>query len=522
VTIQDSPPTFNLWTREWIELEKWDGSHERRGIAQALLQAHTYRGIYEQSPLVVAGIHRLLVAVLQFALKPDTPPKLRHLWKLTQFPSEAILQFGSSYADRFDLFSSDQPFMQSKSLSLTRKKKDPKPKSVAYLAPEVPTGNNIIHFRHGSQETDIFCPMCAASGLVVMPMFTTIGGPGVPAAINGTPPIYVLPSGKSLFHSLRASLVTRAFQPAQTVENDLVWWVRDGVVERGKKDVRQVGYLHGLTFTPRMIRLYPVRDQSSCTRCGRTSDWMIKEIIYEKGESRAKDEPWWRDPFTAYYPLSKESQKNPKAITPQAGRALWRDYAGLFLPLPEDEQQGQPAMLRQIAQLGLPDTLHYPFRCIGLRTEQMKFFEWIDEDAQIPLRLLHDMEHGQWVRGGLDFAEKCAAIIANQFARSFGKKTKDHERYQSLKMQMLDAYWSVLAQPFRSQFVRDIASDTWATAYRRWIYDTRDEAFRQFQRAAADAGKDARYFATRARAEAGCWKQLYNASFKFLKGVPET
>lgn len=61
-------PSFNLWYEPWIDLECLDGSIERVGIGPALLEAHRYRAIVSHSPLEVAGIQRLLVAVLQDAL----------------------------------------------------------------------------------------------------------------------------------------------------------------------------------------------------------------------------------------------------------------------------------------------------------------------------------------------------------------------------------------------------------------------------------------------------------------------
>lgn len=106
-------PTFNLWTEPWITLERLDGALEQRGIEYTLLNAQDYRGFYEQSPLAVVGIHRLLAGILQDALKPEEFPRLRALWKEPEFPAEDIRNFGLQYAHRFDLFSEDSPFFQS-------------------------------------------------------------------------------------------------------------------------------------------------------------------------------------------------------------------------------------------------------------------------------------------------------------------------------------------------------------------------------------------------------------------------
>jgi len=87
-------PSFNLWTDPWIPLEKGNGGIETVGIQQVLLQAAEYRAIYDPSPLVVVGIQRLLVAILQFALMPEKNGDLKKLWRAGRFPREALAKFG--------------------------------------------------------------------------------------------------------------------------------------------------------------------------------------------------------------------------------------------------------------------------------------------------------------------------------------------------------------------------------------------------------------------------------------------
>jgi len=95
-------PSFNLWTEPWIALEKPDGAIERAGIEKTLLNAEERRAIYDPSPLSVVGIHRLLVAILQFAIQPEQDADLKNLWKAGKFPRVSIEAFGRQYASRFD------------------------------------------------------------------------------------------------------------------------------------------------------------------------------------------------------------------------------------------------------------------------------------------------------------------------------------------------------------------------------------------------------------------------------------
>ena len=104
----------------WITLERLTGEMEQHGIEFALLHADEFQSIYDPSPLVVVGIHRLLTAILQDALDPQDEDELRSLWQIRPFPAgQDSVDFGERYADRFDLFSLDMPFLQSGDLPLT-------------------------------------------------------------------------------------------------------------------------------------------------------------------------------------------------------------------------------------------------------------------------------------------------------------------------------------------------------------------------------------------------------------------
>src|SRR5574341_2057279 len=118
-----------------------------------------------------------------------------------------------------------------------------------------------------------------AMGLVTMPPFISSGGAGLMPSINGVPPIYVLPSGKTLFEGLVSSLMTSHWLDRYPKENDLAWWKRPVpviVYESKKKkpgmkfsehrQLSEAGYLHGLTFPARKVRLYPERLNTICSR----------------------------------------------------------------------------------------------------------------------------------------------------------------------------------------------------------------------------------------------------------------
>ncbi len=314
-------PTFNLWTDPWMSLERPDGGLERVSLEQALLGAHTFVAIYDASPLVVVGLHRLLVAILQSALDPRTPTALLDLVAGQRFPPESIADFGAQFAQRFDLFSEPLPFLQSADLPLLSANGEDL-KSVSQLTLETSRTSALEHYRHGRAKDEVFCAPCAAAGLVTMPPFTSTGGRGMKPSINGVPPIYVIPGGTTLFQSLAASLLLpNKWPPAATPNSDAPWWTRDGLVG---KDVplREVGYVQSLTWPARRVRLRPELMGQPCTRCGQTTRWGVRDILYEMGELRPKGAAPWLDPFAAY--TVQEKAEAPRPIRPRQGRVFHR------------------------------------------------------------------------------------------------------------------------------------------------------------------------------------------------------
>jgi CRISPR system Cascade subunit CasA len=484
-------PSFNLWREPWITVERLDGTFERLGIEQVLLHAEQYKFIHDPSPLAMVGIHRLLMAILQAALHPQRVTDLRALWQARQFPAQAVKEFGGKFAERFDLFSKEAPFLQSSDLPLEADKGDP---PVAYLYREIPSGTGITHYQHGSEDDHMLCSACTAAGLAIIPAFTTSGGAGLKPSINGVPPIYVLPGGGSLCESLTASLILPKYQPEVADKDDAAWWVRTPIVEKGK-ELAKVGYLHSLTFPARRVRLHPEALALACTRCGQMSAWGVRTMVFEMGESRPKDAAFWFDPFAAYRPPKGEEKKNPTPIRPSPGKALWREFASLFLCAPQDQDKERihrPRVIEQMAELQIvPDVQAFPFRCVGLRTDMKgKVFEWIDSSFKVPLALLADERAGLLVEEGIEFATDCASVISTTFRQVFGGKSKKQERYQRLKADMQESYWAVLAAPFR-QFILAAATDRRKSAQRRWVEQVIKQAQRSFIEAAAAVGDDA-------------------------------
>ncbi len=514
-------PSFNLWTDPWITVEQPDGVLDDVSLEQALVQAHTLRAIHDASPLVIVGIHRLLTAVLQDIFDPHNEEDLDALWDAGQFLEADIRAFGEQYAHRFDLFSKDAPFLQSADIPLEPEKKT---WDIALLFMELPTGTFVTHYQHGLAEDHFFCSTCVARGLLTIPAFATSGGAGIKPSINGVPPIYVLPGGDTLFEKLWAALILPEFQPqAASTTVDNVWWRRDSIV--GYKDeVTEVSYLHSLTFPARRVRLHPAPMRTPCTRCGAQTAWGARTMVYQMGESRPKDAPFWHDPFAAYRVRGK---KDPTPIRPWEDKALWREFAALFLPMtPEDEAKEHtlmPSALYQRGELAVedigPDYEIFPVRCVGLRTDmKAKIFEWLDASFDVPTALLHDPLGSDEVRRGLDVTTDCARLMAGIFRGAFSREGAEH--HTDVKKRMLAAYWVALAAPFR-EFVLGVAvPETRQAAFTAWVEQVTEQGKATFKEAAESIGDSALALRQRVEGIAKCSAAL-NARRKKSLGEKE-
>jgi CRISPR system Cascade subunit CasA len=538
-------PSYNLWSEPWITVETPGGEIQAVGVREALLNAHDYTAVYDTSPLVVVGIQRLLMAILQDMLRPRKNRELDQLWARGRFPADKVASFEKQYEKRFDLFSSDKPFLQSADIPLfPQKKAESNTTTVAKLFPELPSGTFLRHYRHTLEDDCVFSPATAAKGLVSLPPFVSSGGAGLMPSINGVPPVYVLPGGSSLFASLVASLMSESFledyYPHR--DKDLAWWDRPSPVivkgskKKGSTQLSMVGYLHGLTFPARKVRLHPERLSMSCSRSGESSQWCVRTMTFRMGES-CRDHPdrlAWRDPFVAYrLPLppkpvgnrkrrvrKKPQRGKPLPVRPRRGFAVWREFSALFMQAEGEKHSQRPLFLDQLAQLVVGKTTQtHPFRCVAVQTDgKMKFFEWMDFGFDVPSALLQDPDGAIWCEHALEFAAECSRRMVHVFADILGHKAKNAERFKRIKDRMESDYWADLAGRFRQLVLElgDVGSRR--EKLESWFSDVASVAQREFEAATNAVGNDGNSLRLVVQARAKCLGMLKGLKAKYTQG----
>lgn len=103
---------FNLIDEKWIPVRFPDGTHDELGIKDTLLRSKEITALEDPSPLVVAALHRFLLAVLYRALEgPTDIEQAKALFK-EGLPGEKIAAYLEKWRDRFLLFNGKYPFGQ--------------------------------------------------------------------------------------------------------------------------------------------------------------------------------------------------------------------------------------------------------------------------------------------------------------------------------------------------------------------------------------------------------------------------
>jgi len=406
---------FDLLTDPWIRVRSITGTTQPVSLWDLLHRAPELETIAEPSPLVAFGIYRLLAAVLHQYLELPDEEAWQAVWSERRLPEAFFARVEAGCTGRLRLFDSERPFYQSGDVRLDGKPSEPL-KSVGYLAPEAATGTNVVHFAHAGEAEHAFCPACCARGLVQLPLFATAGGPGTKPGINGVPPLYVLPRGETLFHTLLLNYLPPENRPplADPTDPGPRWEAGSSVAARTEKDC--TGFVESLTWPPRRVRLFPAGG-GPCSRCGEVATVLVRLMVFAQGWSRRKELPLWCDPWVAYA-LRKGDGDQPKLlpVRPTEQKDVWRDFPSLFLTQ-TGEGGCRPLILEQVALLELNKTLprRYPlqYEVFGLRTDKAKNFEWRQETFQFSAALLASRHAATAIRRALEYAAHAdSALLA--------------------------------------------------------------------------------------------------------------
>ncbi len=370
--------TYNLLDEKWIPVLYRNGECKRVGILKAFEDANAIRQIAASNPMDRVAILRFLLALLYWC-KGNPPDDMNE----TEFPSEWFSKLIEN-RDCFNLLGDGKRFYQDRTANRSR--------SVTDLLQEIPAGNNFWHFRHSKDTINGLCPACCSMGLLRLPLFSVSGLPNLLAGINGTPPIYVLPLGKTLLETLNLNWIS-----CKTLGTPA--WIQP--------DIRPVPgetvpLLTGLTLLSRRVWLHESGENTNrCISCGIRSTHLILTCEYQTAGKQENE--LWNDPHVIY--TDSMPRKTTKATDLSAAQKFKMDrpWPDLITQIIEkkilDSISGSMQLLivgfstKQALNVDVWErTVKFPSVKSSPKPDPTFILQWLKEAFKVPRRISYKNE----------------------------------------------------------------------------------------------------------------------------------
>ena len=344
---------FNLIDDPWIPCISLDGVRSEFSLRALLHECHTLSDLNIESPLVTAGLYRLILALLHSALNgPRTPEQWVSLYRQQGLPVSTIEHYVERWRPRFGLFHRTHPFYQCSNFQLAV----PRPATQLEQSP--------VH--EISETPALLSPAQAARALVANQCFALGGGIGTSSARFGKHPNFshaplvgqtvVLLKGRSLFESLMFNLLILSEDESGF---SAPAWERECAVRKPGEHPCD-GYLELLTWQSRCVNLIP-------------ESGGVRYMFYAQGETLSRNaRP--RD-LLAIRGLASRTQDTRRE--------------------PNWENTGsRPMALTQIVKIVQDGLLPHgaSIRCslLGVVSERTRVVGWMNENFAVPMRLIHN------------------------------------------------------------------------------------------------------------------------------------
>jgi CRISPR system Cascade subunit CasA len=427
---------FNLIDEPWIPVRFPDGSRAELGIRDTLLRAKEIAAIEDSSPLVVASLHRFLLAVLYRALEGPVDIDQAKGWFRGGWPADKISTYLERWKSRFKLFDATSPFFQIPRF-------EPKTwRAWTTLAAEHNADNAKVLFDHVDVTAAGTVPPAAAARWMLATQTFSVSAGKSELAHTGTAPsataAMVLPIGRNLEDTLLLSLVP---QNRAVFTQDRPVWEREPesltILKAGAE--RAIGGIADrYTWRTRSIRLR--RDEAG----------NVHSLAFASGVKHATDT--MPDPMLAY----RQDDKKGRLPLQFKERGLWRDFDSL-LPDPGDPRLA-PAVIEHAAALTRRASERFPrsVMVLGQANDKAKIEFWRMERFALPQAMLSDRAIRTEIRQLLADAEDAQKALwqaCRQFARdllSRGEREPDGKDVSKFveHMPVNANYWSRLEAVF--------------------------------------------------------------------------
>lgn len=434
---------FNLIDEPWIPVRFLDGGRKELGIRETLLLSEKIASIEDQSPLVVASMHRFLIAILYRALEgPTDINQAKALFK-TGLPEEKISEYLEKWRDRFWLFDEKFPFGQNPDVP-----KDELEPWMKLTAEYNATTNKVLFDHTDAKSPGARGPNKCARWLLSTMTFSIAGGRGYYPSPSPNA-MMCIPLGRNFQKTLCYNLVP--YPNREVMRTDSALWERGPTpLPIGSPKRQATGYADLYTWPARMILLEELP----------SGDVTSVRFIAGQGFENSQSSP---DPMQPYK-VSKEKGKLPVQF--REGRGTWRDFDSL-LP---DGGELAPLTIQNSIRLagGKVDDTPRSVLVLGLRYEppSANVDFWRMERFSLPEALAgsHPVRMEiQRLLADADEAQKSMWLACRSYARDLLSRgdrepSSDDIRKFIKQMPVNECYWTVLERHFH-EVLKEYTSD---------------------------------------------------------------
>ena len=499
---------FNLIDEKWIPVRFLDGTRNELGIRDTLLRSKEIAAIEDPSPLVVAALHRFLLAVLYRALEgPTDIDQAKALFK-AGLPGEKITAYLEKWRDRFWLFDEKYPFGQIPTFA-------PKTwRAWTAIAAEHNADNAKVLFDHVDVEAPGTISEGAAARWILATQTFSVSCGKSELSHTGTAPsataAMVLPLGRDLQDTLLLSLVP---QNREITSNDRPLWERSPEsIEVLKKGFERVSSGYADRYTWRIRSIFLEANESG--RIGR--------LAFASGVANASKHQ--TDPMLGYR-IVDEKGKLPIQFR---DRGLWRDFDSL-LP---DESHLAPQVIEHATALTRSNRERFPRSVIvlGQANNKAKIEYWRMERFALPEALTGDRFIRTEIRQFLKDAEeaqKSLWLACRSFARDLLSRGEREPAGKDIsgfveQIPVNSWYWAALESRFHEilrEYTLDRDDEDIRCLWLKFVRDTLKAAWEQ-HRTSVSMG-DAWAIRALVKAEVPVWRKLRELNAEILKLEPQ-
>jgi CRISPR system Cascade subunit CasA len=498
---------FNLIDEKWIPVRYPNGERDELGIRDTLLQAKEISTIEDGSPLVVAALHRFLLAVLYRALEGPTDIDQAKVLFRDGLPGERISAYLEKWKERFWLFDDKFPFGQNP--NVPQGELEPWTK----LTAEFNASSNKVLFDHtDTKSPGGKRPNDCARWLLTGMNFSISGGRGYYPSPSPNA-IMCIPLGRCLAETLIYNLIP--YSNREVMKADIAQWERE----------------------PELLPLAtPKRILSGFAD---TYTWQSRFVCLEEAEVGSVEKMrfiagyGFENPTKILDPMQPYRSDPKLGLLPirfKEGRGTWRDFDAL---LPDVDGLAPMTLQHSLRLAGRSaEAIPRALLILGLKYEppSANVDFWRMERFALPGALAGNNSIRAHIRQLLAEAEDvekslwaaCASFARDLLRRGESEPAKADISKFVKQMAVTDWYWSVLESCFHemlSDFTldRDPEDIHW-----QWLKSVRDTLKKAWERHHASVSMgDAWAIRALVKAESAVFRKLKKLDEEILKLEPK-